>query len=1349
MAAANSTPIQLYYSNTSGNQPLAATLIPGELAINIKDGKLFFLDGNNSVNLIATRAATMGEFPEVRFTNDSTIQVTAAAPYAYSNASFLKANAAYASQNTTGVYANSAFAQANTGIANAGGASLYANGAFVQANAAFISANNNAQSITALQGVDLTQNTNITNTLTFAGYAFDKANTNAGSIVNLQGVDAKQNTDIAYANTHAEAAYAFANTLSFGDAYDSFARASAAAGQLQANSAYAKANAAVANTSSIMLAGSLTVPGQANVNQRLAVGTGSYQILPNLIAQFTGTSDYYSQVNQQNLSGKGTSDFVLTADNGTDNINYADFGMAGSIYDNTTPNAFSFVKPNDGYMMIVGDPAQNYGGNVYFGTTGSATYADIVFIQGSGYTEVARFKNGDKLEVYRPLVANSFTTKDGVNVITYTNTANTYLQGLISNKVSKSGDTITGVLTISNTASANALVVTGNVVISQDLRVSGNLYLGGNATSITSNNLTLSDSLIYLADGNPSDVIDIGFVGAYNDGVYKHTGLARDHSDGKWKLFNSVTDEPTTTINFGQATYGNLKVGGLESNTAIIKGVNLFDYANTIHTHANAAFIRANSVVQSVTVVSSGRLTQSATTGNLTIDLATSGVIGGTYSYPEISVDSYGRVTSIGNQTPVTTFNTRSGAVTLSSSDVTTALTFTPENATSAAANLALIAGINASQNTDISGALDAGLTGQAIALGAFGTANSAASYANSGFTAANSAGSYANASFVTANAAYTLSTVGISHALAAGTYANASFLKANSAYSSQNVTGTYANNAYDQANSAASYANSSFVKANSAYFSQNTTGTYANSAFDKANAAYILAQGAYDTANAGVTAAFAYIQANASFLKANSAYESQNVTGTYANSAYTQANTATSNAAGASLYANGAFIQANAAYNSQNTTGVYANAAYTQANAGTVLAQAAFAFANNIAIGSNFLTTLAYKVDSFVGNGTTTSFVLADAPVGANNISINYNGATVLKSDFTLVNKTVTFSSPPANNAKIEITTAVPLVNESYFSNSTISIQFANDNSNSAYIHANAAYTQANSTIGAAAGPSLYANGAFIQANAAYTQANTATTNALAGSSYANSAFAKANTAANDGAGASLYANGAFVQANAAYSSQNTTGTYANSAFTQANTGVTNSAIADSKAVTAGSYANSSFAVANSASLYANGAFIKANSAYAAVNAITTSIQSANVVASSVYTGNLFVTGWTTLTETTELLTTKTGGTGTVVHDLNDGTIFYHSSIAANMTANFTNVPTTNERTTSVALILEQGASPFHASVVQIDGTPQTIKWLNNQTPTLYPNKTQIETFTLIRVGNAWVVTGQMATYG
>ena len=78
------------------------------------------------------------------------------------NASFLQANSAYDSQNTTGTYANSAYTQANTATTKAAtadskavtagsyansaygqanSAALYANAAFIQANAAYAAAN--------------------------------------------------------------------------------------------------------------------------------------------------------------------------------------------------------------------------------------------------------------------------------------------------------------------------------------------------------------------------------------------------------------------------------------------------------------------------------------------------------------------------------------------------------------------------------------------------------------------------------------------------------------------------------------------------------------------------------------------------------------------------------------------------------------------------------------------------------------------------------------------------------------------------------------------------------------------------------------------------------------------------------------------------------------------------------------------------------------------------------------------------------------------------------------------------------------------------------------------------------
>lgn len=56
MAQTNYTPIQLYYSATTTNVPLAANLANGELAINTYDGKLFYKDYAGVVQVIATKA---------------------------------------------------------------------------------------------------------------------------------------------------------------------------------------------------------------------------------------------------------------------------------------------------------------------------------------------------------------------------------------------------------------------------------------------------------------------------------------------------------------------------------------------------------------------------------------------------------------------------------------------------------------------------------------------------------------------------------------------------------------------------------------------------------------------------------------------------------------------------------------------------------------------------------------------------------------------------------------------------------------------------------------------------------------------------------------------------------------------------------------------------------------------------------------------------------------------------------------------------------------------------------------------------------------------------------------------
>jgi hypothetical protein len=117
----------------------------------------------------------------------------------------------------------------------------------------------------------------------------------------------------------------------------------------------------------------------------------------------------------------------------------------------------------------------------------------------------------------------------------------------------------------------------------------------------------------------------------------------------------------------------------------------------------------------------------------------------------------------------------------------------------------------------------------------------------------------------------------------------------------------------------------------------------------------------------------------------------------------------------------------------------------------------------------------------------------------------------------------------------------------------------------------------------------------------------------------------------------------------------------------------------------------------------------------------------------------------------TTEIITTVTAPTGTVVYNYSTDTgRYYHTGAVANWTANFTNVPTTNNRSIVFNLAITQGATGYLPTQLQIDGTVQPINWLDNAVPTAGTvNKVDIVTFILIRTNNTWLVVGSVSHNG
>jgi len=109
---------------------------------------------------------------------------------------------------------------------------------------------------------------------------------------------------------------------------------------------------------------------------------------------------------------------------------------------------------------------------------------------------------------------------------------------------------------------------------------------------------------------------------------------------------------------------------------------------------------------------------------------------------------------------------------------------------------------------------------------------------------------------------------------------------------------------------------------------------------------------------------------------------------------------------------------------------------------------------------------------------------------------------------------------------------------------------------------------------------------------------------------------------------------------------------------------------------------------------------------------------------------------------------TTKSSATGTVVHDCEESTVFNHSSISANFTANFTNLNLSSGYATSLTLILNQGATAYMTTGVQIGGAAQTIEWQGGSAPSGTSSGIDVVSFSIINSAGTYTVLGQSVSY-
>ena len=112
--------------------------------------------------------------------------------------------------------------------------------------------------------------------------------------------------------------------------------------------------------------------------------------------------------------------------------------------------------------------------------------------------------------------------------------------------------------------------------IGGNLVIAGDLFIAGNSTTFSTNNVVFNDALIYLANGNSTDFLDIGFAGNFTrSSLNQFSGFVRDATDGVWKLFQGVEPTPTTTIDFGSASYSTLLLGNVVTRGNITVGTDI------------------------------------------------------------------------------------------------------------------------------------------------------------------------------------------------------------------------------------------------------------------------------------------------------------------------------------------------------------------------------------------------------------------------------------------------------------------------------------------------------------------------------------------------------------------------------------------------------------------------------------------------------------------------------------------------------------------------------------------------------------------------------------------------------
>ena len=381
--------------------------------------------------------------------------------YAQANTARDTANGAYSQANGAYAQANGAYAQANGAYSSANGAYAQANGAYSQANGAYAQAN------TAYGQ---------------ANDAYSQANTGyaQANAAYLQANAARGQANTAYGQ--ANDAYSQANTAR-GTANDAYGQANTA--RDTANSAYAEANLKLnisggTITGSLVVQGNLEILGNSTTLNVETLAVEDNEIILNSNVTGSPALDGIITIN------RGTStNAVLKWDETSDQWKWAD--GEGTFY--ALDSALdAYAQANSGYAQANtarGTANDAYGQANTARTTANDSYAqaNTARTQANTARDQANTAYGQANDAY-----GQANTARGQANAAYAQANAAYADS--NTRVLKSGDTMTGVLTISN--SGIGLLV-GNAAVTYELSV-GSLNVTTNTVTTSATGQVVLDS---------------------------------------------------------------------------------------------------------------------------------------------------------------------------------------------------------------------------------------------------------------------------------------------------------------------------------------------------------------------------------------------------------------------------------------------------------------------------------------------------------------------------------------------------------------------------------------------------------------------------------------------------------------------------------------------------------------------------------------------------------------------------------------------------------------------------------------------------------------------------------------